>query len=193
MRIPTLRILSLGPLALATLALPACSVVQAPTSLVQVNYIFASQVDVDIAGRPNRDDDTTGYWVSYEFLKMRENANLAISYIDRDDDLQGKPAQRIDTQALRLQLRSHHGQEGGLTWYLGPGIGYVLDATDTTGNSYDSTLFYDLELGVRIHLSEGFGLGATADYASIGLDGGKGTRNVDLSGFTASIGAFVDF
>lgn len=172
--------------------LPACTLAAPPSALLS-GYGFTGQGSADFANAGSPDTDVRGYGLSFEFLPIPPNANLAVSLMFRDDEVQPGSARTISSNVVRVQTRWHHDLGGGLTWYLAPGIGVAFGADDDLGGEYDDgSWYYDFEVGGRLWLGESLGLTAVANQSWLNLDGSNGTAGVDLTATTLWFGAFVN-
>ncbi|TAH35481.1 MAG: hypothetical protein EYC70_12545 [Planctomycetota bacterium] len=183
-------------LALALLALGgACTT--APSNVLGVNYHFAStSSEVKTLGA-TADTDITALEATYEFLPILQNANIAVSYLRREDEqtnLPGNPT--VESDIVRAQLRFYFQLLERVIWYVGPGIGYAF-AVDPSpqipGVEYDGSLYYDAEIGVKWYLLDRLGLSGLLNYSFIDVKGDGATPDSDLEGITFGAGVFIDF
>jgi len=180
------------PALLLIALLPACTLATPPAALL-AGYGFSGTGEADFAGGGAPDTDLRGYGLSFEFLPFPPNANLAVSLLFRDDEVQPGSTRTISSNVARVQTRWHHEFGAGLTWYMAPGFGIAFGADDDLGGEYDDgSWYYDFEVGGRLWLGESIGLTAVANQSWLNLDGKNGTAGVDLAATTIWFGAFVN-
>lgn len=184
-------------MSLALLALcGGCATVAAPKNALGLNYHFLSAAgEADTAGA-TMDTAITAWEVTYEFLPFMENANVALSYLRRDDeDDQFGTNASIISDVFRVQARWYWALVKDVIWYVGPGLGYALPDEDPTvaGVDYSGSLYYDAEVGAKWYATQQYGVQALLNYAFLNASGDGATPDTDLSGLTVGAGVFVDF
>lgn len=176
------------------LAPGACTAVTAPSSALGVNYHFASTGGEADRSGPATDTDISAWEITYELMPFGSNNNIAVSYLRREDDLQHS-GERFHADIWRAQLRWHYALAGPLTWYVGPGLGFVfsMDHDGAPNADYSAAWYYDAELGLRCAVWNRFGIQGLLNYGVLKVDGVEGTSHADLTGLTAGAGVYVDF
>ncbi len=178
------------PILALLLSAAACTTAMPPDNRFTVDYRFTGfSTEIDRSGAAE-DSEVTAWRGTYEFLPFGGNANLALSYVLRED--QGDVSRStIETDLLLLQVRFYYELLDRARWYVAPGIGYVLSQSDSTNASFDEGFAWEAETGLVWALDESWGLSASLNWSLLPADSTAG--NADLTGFGVAAGIYLDF
>jgi hypothetical protein len=191
-----LRILPLLLLGLASLAY--VSRPRAPENLVSLEYTFASAGARQVVDGVSTDASLSGLGLTWETFAVTRDSNLAVSWLQWRSGRASSVSRTIDASVLRLQWRWQWPipRMKDWSWYVGPGLGWVVSASESPkgSTSYDGGLYLDAEAGFRYQLFDPVGLVGIINIAYLDVNGRNAASLVDqAASMSFALGIYADF
>lgn len=173
----------------------ACTAAKAPKDLLLAEYTLAGGASEAVLRLDNQTLGVQGASLTYEFLPLAENVNIAVTGAIREYE-GDRVGNTLDADIFKAQVRFHYELAEGFTWYYGIGGGYMIANSGGSGPyDYDNGPLFDTEVGLRWAAGENWGLQAAANsHFLLTSDQSNSPGGLDNPiGRSFSAGLFVDF
>lgn len=186
-------------LLLAALLLPACVArPRAPENLFSAEWTFMSAGAREEIGPGSTDTNLNGVGLTWEAFAVSKDSNLAFSYLRRRNKAENARGRTFDADVVRVQWRwqSRFPHTQDWFWYVGPGLGWVVSASeDPAGaSSYRGGLYLDGEVGFRYRFWDPVGLTALVNIDYLDVDGRNPASPVaQATAMSFAVGIYADF
>ncbi|HEX9794139.1 MAG TPA: hypothetical protein VGC54_09180 [Planctomycetota bacterium] len=175
----------------------SCATVTMPDHRISLNYMAASmEGETNVGALRKPDTDMFAGTLDWEGVAITENINLTGGVMFRRNQIENLPGDPlIDANIVRAGVRWHYPVMDLVTVFAGPHVGVAtsIDANDVRAQ-FDTSLYADVEAGVRWSFFGDVGVQALANYSYLDLQGKRPQDpNGDLRGLTFGGGLYVDF